>query len=205
MVFWVSFSMSMTPDVAGFDATLARPALVVVVMAWAGEFLAWADCGVECLVGPPSKSTTSGWVLLAEAVTNLRVGWPLVVTWTSFLPLGTPIGGVLGIGALIGLGVVLPAFENDVQVVPLTHFFLFLPFCKNSLICLDGKFNYALSGMMLVSISFSFVPPSNYLVSVLDLWRAFWADTAHFKGPQFCLMRCLGNYRDTKTLSSVLL
>ena len=31
---------------------------------------------------------------------------------------------------------------------------------------------------------FSSVPPSNSLVSVSDPWRAFWADTAPFKGPR---------------------
>ena len=30
---------------------------------------------------------------------------------------------------------------------------------------------------------FSFVPPSNSLVSVSDNWRAFWADMAPYKGP----------------------
>ena len=32
--------------------------------------------------------------------------------------------------------------------------------------------------------TFSSVPPSNSLVSVLDPWRAFWADTPPFKGPR---------------------
>ena len=33
-------------------------------------------------------------------------------------------------------------------------------------------------------ILFSSIPPSNSLVSVSDPWRAFWADTAPFKGPR---------------------
>ena len=38
---------------------------------------------------------------------------------------------------------------------------------------------------------FSVVPPSNSLVSVLDPWRAFWADMAPFKGPH--LASCIAS------------
>ena len=33
----------------------------------------------------------------------------------------------------------------------------------------------------------SSVPPSNFLISVSDPWRAFWADRTPFKGPQFSI------------------
>ena len=45
------------------------------------------------------------------------------------------------------------------------------------------------------------VIPSNFLISVSDPWRAFWADTAPFKGPR--LMHCFRSYRNTRTLSGV--
>ena len=53
---------------------------------------------------------------------------------------------------------------------------------KKSLICLDGK-----SINLFGEILFSSLPPSNSLVSVSDPWRAFWADTAPFKGPRLTL------------------
>ena len=48
---------------------------------------------------------------------------------------------------------------------------------------------------------FSSVPPCNSLATVLDQWRAFWADTAPFKGPQPQRMHCFRNYGDTRTQS----
>ena len=48
---------------------------------------------------------------------------------------------------------------------------------------------------------FSLVPPCNSLATVLDQWRAFWADTAPFKGPQPQRMHCFRNYGDTRTQS----
>ena len=60
----------------------------------------------------------------------------------------------------------------------LLNFFLF-PFCKKSLICLEGK-----SMTPLRETLFSSVPPSNSLVSISDLQRAFWADTTPFSGPR---------------------
>ena len=58
----------------------------------------------------------------------------------------------------------------------ITQFFLF-PFCKRSLNCLEGK-----SMTSIWETLFSSVPPSNFLISVSDPWRAFWADTVPFKG-----------------------
>ena len=42
---------------------------------------------------------------------------------------------------------------------------------------------------------FPFFPTSNSL-SILDPWRAFWTDTAIFKGPQPCLICCFQKCRD---------
>ena len=52
--------------------------------------------------------------------------------------------------------------EDTDQVWPLTQYFLF-PFCESSLICLEGK-----SMTPCRETLFSFVPPSNSLVSVSD-------------------------------------
>ena len=51
------------------------------------------------------------------------------------------------------------------QVWPISQFFLF-PFCKRSLICQEGKSMSPHRGL------FSFVLPSNSLVSVSNPWRA---------------------------------
>ena len=60
-----------------------------------------------------------------------------------------------------------------------------------------GKKNHRFARManqwLLVGvILFSYVPASNSFVSVWDPWRAFWADTAPFKGPQLALCVCSG-------------
>ena len=64
--------------------------------------------------------------------------------------------------------------------------FCFL-FVKKSLFYLEGK-----SMTPCWETLFSVVPPSNSLVSVSDPWRAFWADTTPFKGPQLWCVRCFG-------------
>ena len=45
------------------------------------------------------------------------------------------------------------------------------------------------------------VPSSNSLGSVLDPWRAFWADTAPFKGPQPQRVNYFRKFGDTRTPS----
>ena len=46
----------------------------------------------------------------------------------------------------------------------------------------------------------TFFPYGNTFILVLDPWRAIWADTAPFKGPQPRLVWCLQNSRDARTL-----
>ena len=96
---------------------------------------------------------------------------------------------------------------DQFQVWPLAQFF-FVSFLWK-IIDLPGlQINDPSSGEIL----FSFVPPSNSHVSVFDPWRAFWADTAPFKDPQFAfciteklrhiLLKCaLGRHRVPRTLS----
>ena len=60
----------------------------------------------------------------------------------------------------------------------LTQFFLFR-FWKISLICQEGKLMTPLHGSTILFRSLS-----NSLVSVSNPWKAFWADTAPFKGPR---------------------
>ena len=50
----------------------------------------------------------------------------------------------------------------------------------------------------------SFTPPSNSLVLVSDAWRALWADTASFKGPQAYLVCCFQNLKESRISSAVL-
>ena len=65
-----------------------------------------------------------------------------------------------------------------------------------------SRANQANQWPLVVETLFSSIPPSNSLVTVLDLGRAFWADTAPFKG--LWLVRCFQNYRDTGILPGVM-
>ena len=68
--------------------------------------------------------------------------------------------------------------ETVCQVWPITHFFLF-PFCEKSLICLEGKSMTTHRGNTILFRSSQQLPRLR-----LGPWRAFWADTAPFKGPR---------------------
>ena len=72
-----------------------------------------------------------------------------------------------------------PVHPCSHQVWPITQFFLF-PFSKKNHWFAWRANQWPLKGETL----FSSVPPSNSLVSVSDLRRAFWVDTAPFSGPQ---------------------
>ena len=78
------------------------------------------------------------------------------------------------------------------QVWPLTHFFL-LPFCKELLICLEGK-----------SITFlwanTFLFCSSHQLASLSLGPlGGFLPTQNLQGPATCLKCCLGNKRDART------
>ena len=89
------------------------------------------------------------------------------------------------------------AASRGVQVWPLTQFFLF-PFCKNSLICLEGKSMTPHRGNTIFFRSSQQLPRLR-----LGPSKGFLSCHCALLGPSTRLVRCFRNNRDTRTQSGV--
>ena len=130
---------------------------------------------------------------------NSKVGAPKIILQLFFIPLIQPLflrqwPGFLPF-FLVGVVCVRPSVNQQVWL--LTEFFL-CPFCKNSLICLEGKSMTPYWGNTILFRSSQQLPGLR-----LGPSKGFLSWHGALLGPSPCLVRCFRNYRDTRTVSGV--